>query len=209
MERTTSVLVARQILDRNFIGIEELKKLHKYLPFKLPLESPPIPYSVELLSKLKDDYMLILGVTHTEDNFEINLNYLRNNFGVNPDEAEPCFYNQDWYIKEEFLNTCLEERWYLVKKNIFEDSRSINPVDLVKLYNFPKAVLCAYTFFVNWYHANEILWKHDFIWCSDQDHNGDRIYVGKYLDIDGINKNGFSIHRHLTLRNNYGCISFE
>lgn len=52
----------------------------------------------------------------------------------------------------------------------------------------------------------EKLWYHDFVWCSDVDHNGDRIYVGKYNDIDGVNKDGFSIHRHLALRLCYGCI---
>lgn len=52
-----------------------------------------------------------------------------------------------------------------------------------------------------------MLWKHDFVWCSDMDHNGDRIYVGKYHDISGVNKNGFSIHRHLALRECYASIN--
>ena len=30
--------------------------------------------------------------------------------------------------------------------------------------------------------------------------------LGKYHDVDGVNKNGFSIHRHLSLRPCYGCI---
>lgn len=45
-----------------------------------------------------------------------------------------------------------------------------------------------------------MLWYHDFVWCEDLDHNGDRIYVAKYHDVDVINKNGFRIHRHLALR---------
>ena len=69
--------------------------------------------------------------------------------------------------------------------------------------------MCTYTFFVFYLCRHEKIWNHDFIWCSDRDHNGDRIYVGKYHDIDGVNKNGFSIHRHLALRPCYGAISIE
>ena len=32
-----------------------------------------------------------------------------------------------------------------------------------------------------------------------------RIYVGRYFDPLGISKNGFSVHRQLRIRNNYGC----
>ena len=73
--------------------------------------------------------------------------------------------------------------------------------------NFPTAILCVYTFFAYYYARKELLWHHDFVWCSDTDHNGDRIYVGKYHDVDEVNKNGFSIHRHLALRNCYGAIA--
>ena len=45
-----------------------------------------------------------------------------------------------------------------------------------------------------------------FIWCNDVDANGDRIYVGRYFDPLGISKNGFSVHRQLRIKNNYGCI---
>ena len=61
--------------------------------------------------------------------------------------------------------------------------------------------------FAYFYTNRKILWPYDFIWCSDFDHNGDRIYVGKYHDIDGVNKDGFSIHRHLALRICYASIN--
>lgn len=65
--------------------------------------------------------------------------------------------------------------------------------------------MCLY-FFAYYHVRKELLWYHDFIWCHDIDHNGDRIYIGKYHDVDGVNKNGFSIHRHLALRNCYAAI---
>ena len=100
----------------------------------------------------------------------------------------------------------MEDGWFLIRKNVYEDSRAVQPAELMKEYAFPSAIRCTYAFFAAWFTAGIRLWEHDFVWCSDTDHNGDRIYVGKYHDIDGVNKNGFSIHRHLALRPCYGCI---
>ncbi|MDD4993344.1 MAG: hypothetical protein PHR83_14050 [Paludibacter sp.] len=207
MERTTSVDEARKIMRGNFIGCEELKNISSSFSLKIPTICPEIPYSKEYLIDKKDEYLLILGVSETINLQPLNLLFLRELFGTNPNVSEPCFYNQDWYMKEDFMNLCLENRWYLIKKTVFEDSRAELPTILQNMYTFPTAILCAYSFFAYWFHANEILWKYDFVWCSDKDHSGDRIYIGKYTDIDGVNKNGFSIHRHLALRMNYGCVN--
>ena len=77
-------------------------------------------------------------------------------------------------------------------------------IDISKL---PSALLCAFVFFSNYYNTNgELLWKNDFTWCSDIDSNDDQIYVGRYIDVKGLNKNGFNIHRHLKIKNNCSCI---
>ena len=127
-------------------------------------------------------------------------------FGKNPDVSEPCFYNQDWYDKEDFIIKPIQTGWFLIRKTVYEDSRAVQPIELIERYTFPTAVKCTYSFFIAWITLDIKLWYHDFVWCSDIDHNGDRIYVGKYNDVDGVNKNGFSIHRHLALRACYGCI---
>ena len=109
---------------------------------------------------------------------------------------------------ETFIYDTLDLRWFLLKKNVIESSRAVQPLELLnENINFPTAILCVYTFFAYYYARKELLWHHDFVWCSDTDHNGDRIYVGKYHDVDEVNKNGFSIHRHLALRNCYGAIA--
>jgi hypothetical protein len=82
----------------------------------------------------------------------------------------------------------------------------MQPESLLVAYTFPPAVLCAFAFFVNWFYNSECVWEHDFVWCKDVDHNNDRIYVGKYRDTNGLNKNGFSIHRHLAIKSWYGSI---
>lgn len=199
----------RQIFGVNYIGKEELKPFFNALGFsEVEIQEKPIEYSDSDLQKAaREGYILIYGLEHIEGE-RITLRFLRDKFGVNPDESEPCLYNQDWYMKEDFMDLTLEDRWYLIKKGVFEESRAVMPADLTHQgLNFPSAVLCGYTFFAYYFDRNEYLWWHDFVWCCDTDHNGDRIYVGKYHDIDGVNKNGFSIHRHLALRPCYGAIS--
>ena len=199
----------RQLFGVNYIGKEELMPFFKALGFeKMEIHENPIEYSdADLKKSAKDGYILIYGVEQINEQ-RITLRFLRDKFGVNPDISEPCLYNQDWYLSEDFMDMNLDSRWYLIKKDVFEDSRAVMPVDLASRgLNFPSAILCGYTFFAYYYAYKEYLWWHDFVWCCDTDHNGDRIYVGKYNDIDGVNKNGFSIHRHLALRNCYASVN--
>ena len=171
---------------------------------------PPVPRSIQELEQYAKEYILILGNNTFKNNQPLNLLSLREHFGIKPEITEPCFYNQDWYLSEEFMRTPLETKWYLIKKEVLPETRAELPDNILKRdIRFPSAILCAYTFFAFYFARNEWLWRHDFIWCNDADHNNDRIYVGKYHDIDGINKNGFSIHRHLALRNCYGSINMQ
>lgn len=199
----------KQLFGINFIGKEELKPFFQALGEDILFDELPILYSESELTKAsKENYILIYGVDNIKEK-KISLRNLRERFGINADMSEPCFYNQDWYMHEDFIDKSLSKCWYLIKKDVFEDCRAILPDDLLKNRDikFPTAILCAYTFFAYYFKYGEYLWLHDFIWCSDLDHNGDRIYVGKYHDIDGINKNGFSIHRHLALRSCYSSIN--
>ena len=200
--------IAKELFGENFIGKDELKPFFDALGFgEVEIQEKSIEYSDSDLQKAaKDGYILICGVEHVNGQ-NITLRYLRDTFGVNPDVSEPCLYNQDWYLKEDFIDRTLNAQWYLIKKEVIEDTRAVMPGDLTQRgLKFPPAILCGYTFFAYWFVRNEMLWYHDFVWCCDTDHNGDRIYVGKYHDIDGVNKNGFSIHRHLALRPCYGSI---
>lgn len=201
---------AKRLFGENFIGKEELKPFIKALDFgDVDIQEKPIEYSDTVLQDAASNgYILIYGVEHIGDQL-INLRFLREKFGVDPEVSEPCFYNQDWYLKESFMDdTFLNAQWFLIKKEVFDDSRSVLPENLLeRKFNFPHAILCAYTFYAFYFARKEFLWWHDFVWCRDVDHNGDRIYVGKYHDIDGVNKNGFSIHRHLALRPCYGSVN--
>lgn len=204
MNNVVSLKQAKLIMGNNLIGRDELKRAGFVKIDKICV--PDIPFVEEELMDKKDDYLLILGVNLLDNGKNMTIRNLISVFGNDPEISEPCFYNQDWYNNESFIDEHIKQEWFLIRKNVYEDSRAVQPVDLMKTYRFPSAINCTYAFFVAWKVLGIKLWYHDFVWCSDTDHNGDRIYVGKYHDIDGINKNGFSIHRHLALRTCYGCI---
>ena len=205
MERST-IDRLKQLFGKNLIGPDEVKPLLERIGAG-EIVIPELNYSFEELEACAKDYLLVMGLPSV-DGKPVTIRTLREAFGVDPDASEPCFYNQDWYMHEDFIDRQMESRWYLLRKEVVEASRAVMPEQLMaEDYAFPTAILCAYAFFVYWFCYDEKLWYHDFVWCSDTDHNSDRIYVGKYHDVDGVNKNGFSVHRHLALRNCYAAVT--
>ena len=201
-------VVAVELFGDRFVGREALRPLIRALGFpSLEVEEKPIPFDDRTLRKAASEGYILIWCPASLGGTPTTIRFMRDCFGVDPSVSEPCFYNQDWYLAEAFLDRPLDDDWHLVKEAVLEESRAVQPADLIRSgYAFPSAVLCVWTFFAWYYARNRFLWWHDFVWCSDTDHNGDRVYVGKYHDIDGVNKNGFSIHRHLALRNCYGAI---
>jgi hypothetical protein len=205
MERATTQIEARSIFGENFIGVEELSQIQKQFPLNIPGEIPDINIPKDILVAKKETHILILSISNFGNNDMTILN-IRNYFNNINIEGYPKFYNQDWYLNEEFMRIPLKIGWHLLRKEVFESSRGVSPDELQVKYKWPSAVLSSYTFFVFFLCRNVILWEYDFLWCNDLDHKGDRIYVGKYTDVTGINNSGFSIHRHLKLRSNYASI---
>lgn len=212
-QNISSIDQAKEIMGKNFIGVEEILKVAEWTDFPKKQEDygtiPAIPYSPDFLKSVREEYLLILGVPVDENRNPLTLNVLRNFYGIDPTIKEPCFYNQDWYLREEFANkTTLELKWYLIRKKVIEDTRGKRPEEIVesmkKGQEFPSALLTAHTFFLYYLLNKEKLWETDFVWCEDKEGNGDRIYTGRYTDPRGINKSGFNIHRHLSIRPAYG-----
>jgi len=209
-----NIAKAKKIMGKNFIGPDELKEISLKFkltdPFKIKSKIPNIYFDSNFLERVHKDYILILGIPKDKKGEKLTLNKMRSIFGWNPEKSEPCFYNQDWYLNEKFSsNKTLSFKWYLIKKTVNKNSCAKRPDEILKLLkkqeNFPSAVLTAYTFFSYYFITKgEKLWKHDFIWCSDRDRNGDIVYTGRYIDSKKINKNGFNVHRHLSIRSCYG-----
>ncbi len=184
------------------IGPEELQKLSFCAGENV--KAPTIPFSEDVIQERDQSHILIF----TPRIEKLTLVGMRGLFGVDPKKHEPCMYDQDWYLEEDFAHTPPDGKWHLVRKETLEDARGKQPDDIAShLSNetFPTAITTAFTFFA-WYELRgEILWKHDFLWCSDRDHNGDRIYVGRYVDPEGTNKKGFNVHRHLSIRPSFSA----
>jgi hypothetical protein len=198
---------AREILGGTFLEVEEPSPFGAKPLGLVPDILPDIPFTIEELAAVKDHDILLFGPSVDAQGSPLTINRIRELCGWDPGISEPCFYNQDWYLKEPFANeTTLRDRWYLVPKEVEGGSRGLDPASL-DIGAFPSAILVAYTFFLyERQHPGQYLWVHDYVWCRDQDLNGDRIYVGRYLDPNGCNKNGFSVHRHLRIRSMYGAI---
>jgi len=210
----TELSTAQKIMGKNFIGPKELEKIGLDLKIKklseIKLPMPRIKYSTEFLAKVKNSHILILGISCDFKGKPLTINRMRQNFGTDPKKSEPCFYNQDWYLKEDFAaKKTLNFDWYLISKKIKEKTRGINPEKIPLLLtekeSLPLAILAAFTFFAYYFLTKEKLWEKEFIWCKDVDSNGDQIYVGRYTDPKNINKNGFNIHRHLKIRSWFGA----
>tara|TARA_R110000796_G_scaffold146087_1_gene262776 strand:- start:2788 stop:3225 length:438 start_codon:yes stop_codon:yes gene_type:complete len=144
---------------------------------------------------LKDQISIFCNSITQDGKSKISLRYLKD---TNPN----LFYPQDWYENEKFMDESFESGLYTLPKNVLSNSRGKTPSN-ESLY---PASLIAYIFIMHYKTFNEILWPHDYIWCDNFDSNGDQIYIGRYYDPLGLSKDGFSIHRHLSIKQNYGWL---
>ena len=132
MEGRTDIVKVRQQYGINFIGSEEIAKIAPDLGVQLPAVIPELLYTKDEIDAHAADSILILGTDKMEDGRALTLMSLRERFGIDSNVNEPCFYNQDWYLKENFMQTGIENKWYLIRKNVFEDSRAVSPTILEK-----------------------------------------------------------------------------
>jgi len=218
MERRTDIIRAKEIMGSNLIDPEKLfmksKELGIFVDNKLIENPPEIPFPENILNQCSKDYLLFFGARY-KDGSPLTILKMREHFGTDPDIKEPCFYNQDWYLNERFAKyEFIHNKWYLIRKIAFDKCRGMPPhiikEQLGQNMFLPLAVVATFAFFINYHFNNgEILWKHDYIWCADRDHKGDQIYVGRYIDPAGINRNGFNIHRYLTIDNRYSYVDIR
>lgn len=209
----TTEAQARKVMGRRVIGLPELHAVAERLKITVPSRIPPIPFTLSTLERAARDHVLVLGVRSDALGRPLTINSFREHFGIDPAVSEPCMYNQDWYVREAFAaRTRLKARWYLIGTAVAPDTSGQLPDSIERRFarrgwQYPSAILATFTFFANYFlHNGELLWRRQFIWCSDRDHHGDRIYVGHYLAQRAGNRNGFNIHRHLSLRPVHGAV---
>lgn len=196
---------AKRILNSNFIGSEELKKINNAFSVAVPEKIPPVLFKQKELEVHKDTHLLLLCVPQFADGNDITIETIKKKIAMF--NGQPCFYNQDWYLEEQFIRKPLNLKWLLISKNLLDESRAMPADRVISTYKLNSAVELTYAFFVNYFVTHgEKLWNTDYVWCSDMDDKGDQIYIGRYTDASGLNKDGFEIHRHLKIKNNYGVV---
>ena len=125
MERET----VKKLFGRNFIGREELQPLIYRLKLTGDVVEQPIDkkFNDSQLQKAASEGYILIWYPQNIGGIDITLRYLRNEFGIDPEQSEPCFYNQDWYLQESFIDETFNANWYLIKKDVFRSLRALLP----------------------------------------------------------------------------------
>ena len=193
------------MFGKSFIGTTELSKINNSFTIQIPERIPEISFEKSSLEAKKNTHLLLFCPSHFSDGTPITIKTIREK--IEKLAGKPCFYNQDWYLNEQFINKPLEIKWLLVSKSILDESRAMPADKVVSTYRLNSAVELTFAFFANYFvNDGEKLWNNDYVWCSDVDDKGDQIYVGRYTDASGLNADGFEIHRHLRIKQNYGVV---
>ena len=143
-----NINLAKSLFKENFIGPDELKAAKKFIEFKIPAKIPKI--NMNLNNVNYNNSILILGVEETNDGSLLNIQKLVSLFGHKSTLDHPNFYNQDWYLNEQFTKKTVSLKWYLIEKKVSDISRGVKPkIDDEEF--LPSAILCAYVFFLFWF----------------------------------------------------------
>ncbi len=142
-------LEAKEILSANFIGTKELERLQNHFAVRIPETIPSIPFEKDKLEGCRGTHLLILCTPQFSDGTDISIETIR--LKVSLSGETPCFYNQDWYLKEEFIKKQLGLKWLLVSKSVLDESRAIPAEKVVSMYRLHSAVELTFAFFANYF----------------------------------------------------------
>lgn len=180
-EPSTSQKLAREIMGKNFFGIEEAIKHFGVNATKQQLAYlAEVPFSEEVLKSCKDTHILVAV-------FPLSILDIR---GIAKKQSDrTLFYSQDWYDKQAFAKDKGKVGWQLVHKEPIANSMSKTWNDqqalLLKDEETPTARIVVYTMVGHFLATGERLFEKVYVRCVDFDSGGDRIRVG-YFDAKGL-----------------------
>lgn len=180
-EPSTSQTRAREIMGRNFFGVEEAIKHFGVNPSRQQLALlAEVPYSEEALAASKDTHVLVAV-------FPLSLLDVR---GKVADKS--LFYSQDWYNRQAFAKERGEVGWQLVRKTPIADSTNKTWNEQQALLSSdeetPTAQVMVYTIIGHYLATGERLFENIYVRTSSLDSDGFRVDVGVFdaggLDVD-------------------------
>ena len=181
LEPSMSQKVAREIMGKNFFGVEEAIKHFGVNPSKQQLAAlAEVPFSEEVLKSCNDTHILIAA-------FPLSILDIRGIIKKQPDRS--LFYSHDWYDKQAFAKDKGEVGWQLVRKEpvVGSTSKTWNEQQalLSKDEEVPTARIVVYTMIGHFLACGERLFKKIYVRCVDHDSDGYRVNVG-YFDSRGL-----------------------
>ena len=178
-EPSTSQKRTREIMGRNFFGVEEAITHFGVNPSKQQTAYlAEVPFSEEVLVSCKDTHILVAV-------FPLSI------LDVRGKVDKKLFYSHEdaWYNKQAFAKEKGEIGWQLVRKTPVENSINKTWNDqqalLSKDDETPKAGCLVYTIIGHFLATGERLFESIYVRCSDLDSDGYRVVVG-YFDADGL-----------------------
>ncbi len=172
-EATTSQRRAREIMNRNFFGVEEAIQHLGVNPTKQQVAAlSEIPHSEAVLNECKETHTLAAV-------FPLSILDIR---GKVKDRS--LFYQQDWYDKEAFAQEKGEVGWQLVRKTPVDNSTSKTWEEqqtlLVEDEETPTARVVVYTIIGHFLSTGERLFESVYVRCSSLGSDGYRVLVGRF-----------------------------
>jgi hypothetical protein len=171
---------ARDIMGRNFLGTEEVKKYFGELSPEQEEALSIIPFSKETLEECKDTHILVADIGLSI----MDMVGLKNYKGL--------FHKNHWYKNYLFSNLTQQSSWRLIQKTPVEDSFNKNWEEQQALLDpknekVPLARQVVYTMILRFLATGEWLFEkvHVRIRNSDADSVGVRVSVG-YFDKGGL-----------------------
>lgn len=179
-EPTTGQKRAREIMSKNFFGVEEVVKHFDVNPSNKQLAVfSEIPFSEAVLQELKDSHILVAV-------FPISILEIRAKV------ERKLFYNHEdsWYNNQKFAKESGKTGWKLIRKTPVTDSTSKTWQEQQNLLNkeeeTPTAQQMVYTIISHCQNTGERLFEKIYVRTSSLDSGGNRVDVGSF-DSSGLN----------------------
>ena len=190
-QETINQQKARQIMGDRFIGVREVAEhLGIILDNDQLKRVAYIPFKEDTLQKCKDTHLLFLGVSWNAYGQGLTINKLREMF---PKGGNPRFVlykgdNASWFDLEDFaLLITPEIRWYLIRTDILEESRSKGFNEQMRLLQnneyLENAVVYVYAKILYYLARGIVIFRNTWTRCSDlRDRGPNHISIGSYGD---------------------------
>ncbi len=181
-EPTTTQKLAREIMGKNYFGVEEAIQHFRVQPTRAQISAlAEIPFTESELWKVKDTHVLVAA-------FPLSILEIR-------DKAErKLFYSHEdaWYNKDAFAKNRGEVRWQFVRKTSVDNSTSKTWDEqqallalLAQNEETPTAQVMVYTIIGHFLATGERLFENIYVRTSSVNSGGSRVDVG-YFGSSGL-----------------------